>query len=70
MLLKHIETQSMFHTAANWLYFEAGHGKGPCDGVGGVSKRREEEAIKRKQVTVIDCAGDYFNWPRKIYLVI
>ena len=62
MLLKHVETQSMFHITADWLYFEAGHGKGPCEGVGGVSKRGVEVTIKKKQVTVIDCAGDYFKW--------
>ena len=61
MLLKNIETQCMFHITADWLYFEAGRGKDPCDGVGGVSKRRAAEAIKRKQVTVIDCAEDYFK---------
>ena len=55
----------MFHITANWLYFEAGHGKGPYDGVGGVSKRRADEAIKRTQVTVIDCAEDYFKWAQE-----
>ena len=59
MLLKH---ESMFQLRADWLFFEAGHGKGPCDGVGGVSKRRADEAIKRKQVVGIDCAEDYFMW--------
>ena len=34
---------------------------GPCDGVGGVSKRRAGEVIKRKDVTVIDCPEDYFK---------
>ena len=24
--------------AAAWNYFEAGHGKGPCDGIGGTAK--------------------------------
>ena len=33
--------------------------------MGGVSKRRTEEAIKRKQVTVIDCAEDYFKWAQE-----
>ena len=68
-LLTHVETQSMLHITADWLYFEAGHGKGPCDGVGGVSKRRAEEAINRKQVTVIDCAEYFSGGPRKISLV-
>lgn len=29
---------------ATWLYFEAGHGKGPCDGVGGTAKRLADMA--------------------------
>ena len=58
MLLKH---ESMFHIIADWLYFEAGHGKGPFDGVGGVSKRHARVVINRKHVTVIDCAEDYFK---------
>ena len=33
--------------------------------MGGVSNRRAEEAIKRKQVTVIDCAEDYFMWAQE-----
>ncbi|KAL3880396.1 hypothetical protein ACJMK2_032640 [Sinanodonta woodiana] len=30
---------------ASWLYFEAGHGKGPCDGVGGTAKRLADIAM-------------------------
>ena len=55
----------MFHVTADWLYVEAGHGKDPCDRVDGVSKRPAEDAIKRKQVTVIDCAEDYFKWAQE-----
>ena len=25
---------AIFHVRCYWLYFQAGHGKGPCDGVG------------------------------------
>ena len=31
---------------ASWQYFEAGHGKGPCDGVGGTVKRQADSAFK------------------------
>ena len=57
-LLKH---ESMFQLRADWLFFKAGYGKGPCDSVGGVSNRRANEAIKRKQVVGIDCAEDYLK---------
>lgn len=39
----------------NWNYFEAGHGKGAPDGVGGELKRSEDRAIKHR--------GDIFNAP-------
>ena len=29
----------LFGLQCSWLYFEAHHGKGPCDGVGAASKR-------------------------------
>lgn len=46
---------------ASWQYWEAGHGKGPCDGVGGTSKRLADLAVKR-QIAVIQSAEDYFHW--------
>ena len=30
--------KAMFGIPASWQYFESGHGKGPCDGVGGSDK--------------------------------
>jgi len=55
----------MFHVKAHWLYVEASHGKDPRDGVGCVSKRRADDAIKSKQATVIDCAEHYFKWAKE-----
>ncbi len=39
--------QELLATDASWLYFEAGHGKGPCDGVGGASKRMADDYVRR-----------------------
>ena len=44
VLTKH---QELLGTNASWLYFEAGHGKGPCDGVGGSSKRMADDYVRR-----------------------
>ena len=30
-----------------WHYFEKGHGKGPCDGIGGAVKRGAAQAAKQ-----------------------
>ena len=41
--------KSLFGVSASWNYFEAGDGKGPCDGVGGSVKRMaddRDEAVK------------------------
>jgi len=52
---------TLFGTAASWQYWEAGHGKGPCDGVGGASKRQADLAVKRHSA-VIQTAREYYNW--------
>lgn len=57
------------HTAefgfpATWKYFEAGHGKGPCDGVGGCAKRMADEAVRNEKV-VIDDAQSFFAWAKE-----
>ncbi len=46
---------------ASWTYFEAGHGKGPCDGVGGTAKRLADMAVRR-QAIVIQTAQDFYKW--------
>ena len=45
---------------AVWNYFETGHGKGPCDGIGGASKRTADLAIRQGKITVQD-APDHFE---------
>lgn len=59
----HILTQheKEFGIPASWHYFEAGHGKGPCDGVGGTTKRMADEAVKQQKATIQD-ADDFFLW--------
>ena len=47
--------------AAAWNYFEAGHGKGPCDEIGGTAKRLADDAIKQEKVIIQD-AQDFFAW--------
>ena len=46
---------------ASWNYFECGHGKGPCDGIGGTSKRTATQAIKQGKATIQD-GHDFFTW--------
>jgi hypothetical protein len=53
--------QQLFGVPASWQYFEAGHGKGPCDGVGGSVKRMADMAVKRQQC-VIQNAEDFVSW--------
>ena len=45
---------------ADWTYFEAGHGKGPCDGVGGALKHAAELAVRKG--TIISDATQMFQW--------
>ena len=53
--------QKLFSMKASWNYFKAGHGKGPCDGIGGTAKRMADEAIKHKTVEIQD-ALDFYRW--------
>lgn len=46
---------------ASWHYFESGHGKGPCDGVGGTTKRNADNAVKQGKVLIQD-ASDFYAW--------
>ena len=48
---------------ALWNYFEAGHGKGPCDGVRGTVNRMADEAVRSGKVTIQD-AKDFYSWSK------
>ncbi|VDI36208.1 Hypothetical predicted protein [Mytilus galloprovincialis] len=52
---------SVYGIQARWNYFEAGHGKGPCDGLGGTIKRMADEAVKRGAVVIQD-PKEFFDW--------
>ncbi|KXJ26080.1 hypothetical protein AC249_AIPGENE6483 [Exaiptasia diaphana] len=53
-----------FGVQASWHYFEAGHGKGPCDGVGGTTKRMADEAVRQQKATIQD-ADDFYRWTQR-----
>ena len=53
--------RELYGVGARWNYFEVGHGKGPCDGLGGTTKRMADEAV-RCQKNVIQDAHDFFKW--------
>ncbi|CAC5402742.1 unnamed protein product [Mytilus coruscus] len=46
---------------ASWHYFECGHGKGPCDGIGGTTKRNADNAAKQGKATIQD-GHDFMAW--------
>ena len=52
--------KAMFGISASWQYFESGHGKGPCDGVGGSVKRAADRAVKTGKL--IKTAQDFYAW--------
>lgn len=45
---------------ASWDFLETGHGKGPCDGVGGTFKKTAELAVKSG--TLISSAQQMYEW--------
>ena len=56
--------QEEFHVRAHWLFFEAGHSKGPCDGVGGVAKRKAHDAIMQGNAEIWN-ARTFFEWGKR-----
>lgn len=56
--------ESEFGCKANWNYFEAGHGKGPCDGIGGTVKRLADDAVTQSKVVIQD-PFDFFSWSQE-----
>ena len=57
--------ENEFRCKANWNYFEAGHGKGPCDGTGGTVKCLEDDAVTQNKVVIQDPL-DFFAWSQEI----
>ncbi|XP_013401704.1 uncharacterized protein LOC106167464 [Lingula anatina] len=57
-ILRHTERYGM---PATWNYFESGHGKGPCDGVGGTVKRLADQAVNAQKANIQD-AEDFYVW--------
>ncbi|XP_063953700.1 uncharacterized protein LOC135153666 [Lytechinus pictus] len=55
------EHRALYGIDAQWDYFEAGHGKGACDGIGGTVKRLADEAVKRRAAVIMN-AHDFFAW--------
>ena len=48
-----------FGVTASWNVMEASHGKGPCDPIGGVAKRKADQAVKNGKYVIQD-AIDFF----------
>ena len=55
------EHETVVGAKATWDYLEAGHGKGPCDGLGASVKRTADSAIKQGKAS-IQCAADFYKW--------
>ena len=51
--------KELFGLTCTWSYFESGHGKGPCDGVGAAAKRKADQALMRN--VAIFNAADFVN---------
>ena len=52
-----------FKVPASWNYMEAGHGKGPCDPIGGTAKRKADLAVKNEKAFIYD-AKDFYQWAK------
>ena len=57
--------EEYFGSDATWNYSEAGHGKGPCDPIGGTAKRQADQAVRNGKVVIQD-AFDFYAWASSI----
>ena len=55
--------QEYFNVPASWSYMESGHGKGPCDPIGGTAKRKADIPVKNDKAVIQD-ADDIYNWAK------
>ena len=53
--------ESIYGLKSKWNYWEAGHGKGPSDGLGGTCTRMADEAVKTGKVAIQD-PSDLYAW--------
>lgn len=51
--------QALFGVRASWSWLEKGHGKGPCDGVGGSVKKLADRLIKNAKI--IDSTDKFYD---------
>ena len=58
--------RNIFGVNAIWDFFDSGHGKGSCNGIGGTSKRTADLAIRQGRITVQD-APEYFERVQKYH---
>jgi hypothetical protein len=52
---------AFYGLSCRWNYFEVGHGKGPCDGLGGTTKRLADQAVRQGNAVIQD-AREFFSW--------
>jgi len=55
--------EEYFGCKASWCYMESGHGKGPCDPIGGTAKRKADQAVKNGKFVIQD-ASDFYEWAK------
>lgn len=53
--------KNLYQCDAQWNYFEAGHGKSACDGLGGTTKRMANDGCRPGNV-MIQNAMDFYKW--------
>ena len=53
-----------FGATTSWNFMEDHHGKGPCEPIGGVAKRKTDQAVKNGKYVTQD-ATDFFEWAKQ-----
>lgn len=56
-----VNHETLFGCPATWNFYESGHGKNVCDGLGGTVKRVADEYVRSGKCTIQD-VDDFMKW--------
>ena len=61
--------EGLFGISSAWNCFEAGHGKGPCDGIGSTTEHLADDVVKQRKFLLQD-ADDFYSWAKETQTAI
>ena len=61
--------EGLFGISDAWNCLKAGHGKGPCDGIGSTAEHLADDVVKQRKFLIQD-ADDFYSWAKQTQTAI